>query len=68
MSGERKRNLKNFFQLLMRYKWHHIAAMIFSVLNSVLVLLQPIFLMKIIDEGITKFGYGLIIKEISYIL
>lgn len=29
MSGERKRNLKNFFQLLMRYKWHHIAAMIF---------------------------------------
>ena len=31
MSGERKRNLKNFFQLLMRYKWHHIAAMKFGI-------------------------------------
>lgn len=68
MSGERKRNLKNFFQLLMRYKWHHIAAMIFSVLNSVLVLLQPIFLMKIIDEGITNLDMASLLKNILYFI
>lgn len=68
MSGERKRNLKKFFQLLLQYKWHHIAAMIFSVLNSVLILLQPIFLMKIIDEGITNLDIVSLLKNILYFI
>lgn len=54
MSKERKRNLKSFFRLLLCYKWQHLMAMILSVFNSILVLLQPIFLMKIIDEGIVS--------------
>ena len=68
MSGERKRNLKKFFQLLLQYKWNHIAAMIFSVLNSVLILLQPIFLMKIIDEGITNLDIVSLLKNILYFI
>lgn len=54
MSKERKRNLKSFFRLLLCYRWQHLMAMILSVFNSILVLLQPIFLMKIIDEGIVS--------------
>ena len=54
MSKERKRNLKSFFRLLLCYRWQHLIAMILSIFNSILVLLQPIFLMKIIDEGIVS--------------
>ncbi len=66
----RKRNLKNFFpNYLCRYKCIILLAMIFSVLNSVLVLLQPIFLMKIIDEGITKIWiWPSLLKNILYFI
>ena len=40
----------------------------FSVLNSVLVLLQPIFLMKIIDEGITNLDMASLLKNILYFI
>lgn len=54
MDKKRKRNIEKLFSLLLQYKWYHVGAMFFSILNSILILLQPIFLMKIIDEGIIK--------------
>lgn len=68
MSKERKRNLKSFFRLLLCYRWQHLIAMILSIFNSILVLLQPIFLMKIIDEGIVSADSIVLINNILLFL
>ena len=50
----KNKNIKSFIHMLAAYKKQHIVAMIFSVFYSIFMLLQPIILMSIIDEGIMK--------------
>lgn len=66
MDKRRKRNLKNFLKMLTKYNWQHFVAMIFSILNSAFLLLQPIFLMKIIDEGVSAYDFSSLLKYILY--
>ena len=66
MDNRRKRNLKLFLKMLMKYKWQHFVAMIFSLLNSGFLLLQPIFLMKIIDEGVSAYDFSSLLKYLLY--
>lgn len=53
--------IRNFFIMLLEYKGKHIIAMIFSLIHSGLVLLQPIILMNIIDKGIMNLDLSVII-------
>lgn len=64
MNKERKINLKMFFKMIMNFKWLHLLAMFFSLINSALVLLQPILLMKIIDEGVSGLDISSLFKYI----
>lgn len=66
MDKKRKRNLNLFLKMLIKYKWQHVIAMIFSILNSAFLLLQPIFLMKIIDEGVSAYDFTILLKYLLY--
>lgn len=61
----KNKNIKSLVQMLATYKKKHIIAMFFSLINSGLVLLQPILLMKIIDNGIMQLD---IMKIIYYVI
>lgn len=58
----RKKNIKNFLKMILKYKRKHIVAMIISVIISLLNLLQPILLMKIIDQGIMDLNLQQVLK------
>lgn len=52
----------------MRFRLQHLLGMILSLANSALLLLQPIVLMKIIDEGITASNIVVLVKYITIFL
>ena len=52
--------------MLTKYNREHFVAMIFSILYSAFLLLQPIFLMKIIDEGVSAYDFSSLLKYILY--
>lgn len=52
----------------MRFRLQHLLGMILSLANSALLLLQPIVLMKIIDEGITASNIVVLVKYITFFL
>lgn len=54
-------NIRCFIKMLATYRKKHIIAMVFSFLNSGLVLLQPIILMNIIDQGIMNLDLKIVI-------
>ena len=66
MKEERRKNLKLFFGMLMRFRIQHFGGMILSLINSALLLLQPIVLMKIIDEGIIASNIAVLVRYISF--
>lgn len=68
MKEERRKNLKLFLRMLMRFRLQHLLGMILSLANSALLLLQPIVLMKIIDEGITASNIVVLVKYITIFL
>ena len=68
MKEERRKNLKLFLRMLMRFRLQHLLGMILSLANSALLLLQPIVLMKIIDEGITASNIVVLVKYITFFL
>lgn len=65
MKEKRSKNLKLFFGMLMRFRVQHILGMILSLINSALLLLQPIVLMKIIDEGIIASNIAILVRYIT---
>lgn len=62
MKIKKNRNINSFLHMLATYKKKHIIAMFFSIVQSVLMLFQPIVLMNIIDKGIMQKD----LKEIAF--
>ena len=42
--------IKEFIHRIFKYKYHHIGAAICSVIYSICILIQPVLLMKIVED------------------